>query len=467
MSLKRRLMLWLVLATLAVWVIMGLFVYQNALHEVNEVFDGHLAQSARFLMAMVKLSAERGELSQLQERLPALEPGYRPTAHAMVTEEEEDRPGFYERIIAYQVFMPGTGFILASETAPQEQLSQNTSGFAETLIDGQQWRVFNLVDPGLNLQLHAGEQYEIREELACYLAQSLIFPVFLSVPPLVLIVWFALSRGLHPLLRLVREIKRRDPQDLTPLYFSQVPLEVTPLVGALNALLQRLDKAIEGERAFTGDAAHELRTPLAGLRVQAQVALRTTDDEIRRKALDQIIAGVDQAGHLVEQLLTLSRLDVAKTLPSREPVNLYRTALSVARDLERLAQKRSVLIRVHGAKDGEVQGDPGHLGILIRNLLDNAIRYSPNGEEVSVEVVTATDGLRLIVGDHGHGIAQSQHDEVFLRFHRLADTQSKGSGLGLSIVRRIAELHGAKVRLLDRPEGGLLVEVGFPPTNPD
>lgn len=463
MSLKRRLILWLIFATLAVWAGMSAFLYRDALHEVNEVFDAELAQSARLLLALVSVSAERGEMDRLQEMLPAMEPRYVATSHAQLEKEgQEDQPGVYERIIAYQVFGRDRGFRLRSENAPVEPLSLGTSGFDDTRIAGQRWRVFNLQDSKQGLILHAGEQFEIREELAEYVSRSLLLPDLMSLPALILIVWLAVSGGLRPLLALVNEVKRRDRYDLKPLLLSPIPVEVGPLVDALNALFQRLEHALENERSFTGDAAHELRRPLAALRVQAQVAARAQGDEVRRKALDQIISGVDRATHLVDQLLTLSRLDAADALQDLTRVDLYRTAASSVRELTRLALGRSVDVHIAGSEGIQILGDPVYVGLLMRNLLENAIAYSPPGGEVSVELGRSDAGALLMISDCGPGIPENEREKAFQRFHRLEDAAQKGSGLGLSIVRKIAELHRARVSLVDRPGGGLRVEVRFP-----
>ena len=441
---------------------MGALLYRDALHEVNEVFDAQLAQSARVLMALVSVSAERGELDRLQELLPAMEPRFLPTSHALLEiEGQEDQPGVYERIIAYQVFGRDDAFRLKSESAPQEPLSWKTSDFHDTLVAGQRWRVFNLQDSKQGLVLHAGEQYEIREELAEYVWENLLLPVLMAAPALILIVWLSVSEGLRPLLNLVREVKRRDPHDLKPLSTSLVPAEVGPLVDALNALFQRLERALENERSFTGDAAHELRRPLAALRVQAQVASRATADEERRKALRQIVTGVDHATHLVEQLLTLSRLDATDALPNLTGVDLYRTAVGAVRDVTRRALERSIDMHVAGSEGIQVLGDPAYLGMLVHNLLLNAISYSPSGGSVSIEITRSGTEALLVVSDSGPGIPANQREKAFGRFHRLEDAPQKGSGLGLSIVRKIAELHRARVSLADRPGGGLRVETRF------
>lgn len=461
-SLKHRLVLWLTLATLSVWATTSLFLYNRTTHEVEEVFDAQLAQSARLLMAVVLASADRGELEHLRGTLSEIDPVTLPKPHSVV-DLLDDHPGIYERLIAYQVFINGQGLRLSSGSAPEQALAEGTSGFSVTWAGGQRWRVFSLSDPERGLVLHAGERYEIREELAGYVVQSLAFPVVLAIPALILIVWLAVRPPLRPLMALGREVKRRDPTDLRPLPLQEVPLEVIPLVHSLNTLFGRLRRALEAERAFTGDAAHELRRPLAALRVQAQVAGRTTGEEERRRALGQIIFGVDHAAHLVDQLLTLSRLDAQHQPIQTEHVDLRGVAGQALRTLAALAEERRVHLDLAASEPVTVLGNAAYLEVLIRNLLDNAIRHSPEGGHVGISLERDGHGALVRVSDEGTGIPQERREDVFRRFHRLEGAPQKGTGLGLSIVRRIAELHEAEVTLADRTQGGLAVEVRFGP----
>jgi len=460
-SLKYRLIAWLTLLTLAVWAAMSLVLYRLTVQELAEVFDAQLAQSARTLMALVSTNAGRGEMEKLQEVLGQLEPKHLPITHTLADELDE-QPGAYERLIAYQVITHEGHLRLVSGSAPAQPFSSQTSGFSDVQLEGQRWRVFSLADPAQGLVVHAGEQGEIRDELAHYVVACLSPPVWLAIAALVLGVWLVVSPALRPLVGIVGEIKHRDPHDLKPLPVEPAPREVVPLIDALNSLFLRLQRAIETERAFTGDAAHELRTPLAGLRVQAQVALRATTDEDRRRALRQIIVGVDRASHLVEQLLLLSRLDNNEVLDHPEAVDLQGIAAQTRQDLTSFSSERRVEVHLTQTEPTPVLGDPAYLGVLLRNLLDNAIRYSPEGGEVWVELAGTPRAVTLRVSDSGPGIPSPRREDAFRRFRRLAEAGQVGSGLGLSIVQKIAELHRAEVSLAEPPGGGLRVEVRFP-----
>lgn len=281
-------------------------------------------------------------------------------------------------------------------------------------------------------------------------------------PMLALLIWFGIGAGLRPLLQLKQEVKQRTANQLVPLATADVPEEVLPLVTALNDLFTRLEDAFESERRFTADAAHELRTPLAALKIQAQVAMRSSDIAERNTALENVLRGVDRATRLVQQLLTLARVDPETAVASFSQVNLQALTASVMADLEPLAHAKQIEMLLEEGLAAYVFGDDAQLSLLLRNLLDNAIRYTPAGGLVSVRV-TDLNGVHLEVRDTGPGIPEAEREQVLQRFYRIAGSGEEGSGLGLSIVRRIADLHGARMELSNNAAGeGLLVQVIWP-----
>ena len=461
MSLRRRLVLLFFFGTLLLWVPVNFFLYKGALQEVDDLWDSHLAQSARLLLAFASASAEQGDLEELRELLPRLIPAYLPAYGELHGQSGVDG-SHYQRALAFQLRTRDGAFKLHSPDAPDEPFADGIPGFSYRVIDGIAWRVYGVADPNNALILYAGEDHALRKDLAWHLVEHLVFPSLLAIPPLLLLIWLAVAKGLKPLARLVTEVKRRDPGDLHPLAGESVPVEVEPLVRALNSLFARLERALQSERQFTGNAAHELRTPLAALRVQAQVAQRATSDEQRQRALSQTIAGVDQTAHLVDQLLTLARLESRETILSTAPVNLNEVARRIASDLQPMADRNRASIQVLGDTEAVSPGNDTCLGILMRNLLDNAVRYAGRGGAVTVTVRRSGLFNQIIVRDTGPGIAEGQHAEMFQRFRRGGDTGSRGSGLGLSIVRRVCELHGGGVVLENRKRGGLRCEVWLP-----
>jgi two-component system sensor histidine kinase QseC len=280
---------------------------------------------------------------------------------------------------------------------------------------------------------------------------------------LALIIWTGVGRGLGPLKKVAGEIAQRSPSQLQPLAVRDTPEEIRPLADSLNRLLGRLDEALESERRFTANAAHELRTPLAGLKTQAQVALRATGEPQRIQMLNKILEGVDRATHLVGQMLTLARLDPDAAAVQYGPVDLVQTAVAVVAERAPSALEKNIEIELTEDSRGTVNGDAAALAILIRNLADNAIRYTPSGGRVEVSVATRVEGVTLTVTDNGPGIPELERARVFERFYRAPGSGGQGCGLGLSIAQRIAELHGASIELAAPVTGsGLRVTVRFP-----
>lgn len=302
-----------------------------------------------------------------------------------------------------------------------------------------------------------------REELAGELAEHLLKPMLLALPALALLLVIAIGFALAPLRHLARDVAERAPDRLDPLPVARLPAEVTPLVTRLNSLFASIMRALENERRFTADAAHELRTPLAALKAQAQVALGSADAAEREHALHQILVGCDRATHLVAQLLTLARLDAATPMQmptlSLRPIAEEVLAVSAGEAIE------SGCELVLGEGDAQIRGDALLLQVLLRNLIDNALRH---GGATQIEVGITRQGERAVlsVSDNGRGIAADEREHVQQRFYRGgsgAAENSVGSGLGLSIVKRIAELHGGTIEI-DLPHSGqgLLARVSLP-----
>jgi two-component system sensor histidine kinase QseC len=308
--------------------------------------------------------------------------------------------------------------------------------------------------------VQVGENSARRQALRDYIAWRILIPILLALPLLALMIWYGVSRAMVPLRNIAADVKNRRPDNLHPIEGTVVPLEAQPLIDALNALFQRLQQAFETERRFTADAAHELRTPLAALKTQAQVALRATADAERRQALTQVINGVDRATHLAQQLLTLARIDPTLWV-GRDQVDLPALASEVLAEIAPAALAHDIDLGLEARATAVLRGDSAMLGILLRNLVDNAIKFTPAGGKVEVRV--GRDGRRIVlsVDDSGPGIPPQERTRVFERFYRQIGALAPGSGLGLSIVKRIADLHHAAVRLGDSPLGGLRVEVIF------
>jgi two-component system sensor histidine kinase QseC len=306
-----------------------------------------------------------------------------------------------------------------------------------------------------------GEQVASRSAILWAVLRSSLSPMLFALPLLAGAAWWAVRRGVAPLRRLGRTLERRAPHGLEPIAVDDAPTEMVPMLDALNGLFGRIAGLLESERRFTADAAHELRTPIAAIRAQAQVALGATTDAERRHALQATLQGCDRATRLVEQLLTLSRLEsgAAQALVA---VDLAALARQVVAEVAPLALARQQTIEVEASGPCIVQGDATLLSVLIRNLVDNAIRYSPARASVRISVADEPGAARVSVHDSGPGLSAADTARLGERFFRVVGSGQDGSGLGWSIARRIVAVHRAAVRVgRSEPLGGLSVEVEF------
>lgn len=330
-------------------------------------------------------------------------------------------------------------------------------GFATVRSRTGEWRVYTTELAGLVVQV--AQPLRVREKLAIAASVRFLAPVLLILPLLGFLVWRAVGRSLAPLDQLAEAVGSRTPAALEPLPVSDAPEEALPLVRSLNDLLQRLRGALDAQRAFVADAAHGLRTPLAALNLQLQLVERATDAAERTAALADLRAGLERATHLVQQLLTLARAEPdAVPALAGEPVRLADLVEEAIADHAIVAETKGVdLGATEVAGDAVVTGDRAALRILLANLVENAIRYTPRGGRVDV----AAGPSWLEVVDNGPGIPQADRERVFDRFYRRS-SGTQGSGLGLAIVKAIADRHSATVSLRDTPGGGLTVRVEFP-----
>ena len=432
-SLRGRLLAYLVGAFVLSWLTVTVVTWLEARHETEELFDAQLAQAA-------------GIVSELS--LPELRAG---AGHR----NELDRGVYghkYEKYVGFQVWR-GEQRVFRSQSTPELPPAQPL-GFADVRgAEGARWRVFGLA--AADYRIYTTEDYQTRDELILAITAGTLFPLLAAVPVLALLFWLAIGRGLLPLARIAEEVASRDHGALDPLHTRDVPREIAPLTEALNSLFRRLRERFEQERRFTADAAHELRTPLAGVRTQAQVALRATDAADRDEALRQVVAGVDRSTHLVAQMLTLARLDPEAAEQAFEPVVPADLAAEVVAEMTPQARARAVGLSLAASGEGRgalVCGQPVALAVALRNLVDNALRHTPAGGQVTVSVTTAADAVELAVVDDP-GIPEDEREAVLARFHRGSRSDAGGCGLGLAIVQRIAQLHAGAIHLGDGEQG--------------
>lgn len=411
--------------------------YLEARHEVDELLDAHLVQAAGILAA------------QLSEDGGKVEIEHAPQLHR------------YARRVAFLIWERGR-LRLHSLSAPASRLASVDQGFGFGEAEGKRWRVFSVFIPIREALIQVGERIKAREELSQEIAGHLLMPIGVGVPLLGLALTLAIGRGLKPLTDLAQQVSARDPRRLEPIPIHTVPAEIQPMVDQLNTLFGRVVALLENERRFTADASHELRTPIAAIRAQAQVAREATDSAERRDALDRLIQGCDQANRLIEQLLTLARLDAGNAQAVDHVCDLRSLSQAVLADLGPRAHRRGIALEFEASDNPRARGDETLLYVLVRNLVDNAVRYSRSGTVVTVCLKAQPSGITLEVIDQGPGIPATERERVMGRFHRLAGFEF-GTGLGLSIARGITELCRAELTLRDNePHGGLRAIVSFP-----
>ncbi len=339
-------------------------------------------------------------------------------------------------------------------------INQTVLGYADLSLRGQRWRAYGLQTADGVIQI--AQPTQVREALARAAAARVVIPLILLLPIMIGAVAWIVSRGLLPLRFVTTEVQRRDVRSLAPLGTKNLPREIAPLVGELNRLLERLQRAFSVQRAFISDAAHELRSPLTALRLQLQLLDRAPDEAARHEARGRLGAAVERAIHLVEQLLALARSEPQEAVGDLQMVDLSAAAAEGIRDTHDLALSRNIDLGLDATPNLQIKGDREGLRTLVRNLVDNAVRYTPPGGTVQVRSHTVAQDALLEVTDNGPGIAAADRERVFDRFYRRAAEQESGTGLGLAIVKAIAGRHAARVSLDQAAGGGLHVTVRFP-----
>jgi len=435
-SIRRTLIVWLLGGLIAIAVAISAATYIAARKEIGDLQDLQLKQLA--------YSPRIDDL--LRGRQPGFESPDTPRG-AGVTEivtQIWDRNG----VLAYWS-QPGLGLPIPAE-----------EGYTTVRNNGRDWRVYTLVQGTHALQV--AQSQDERDAIATQTALRTLIPVLGFIPLFGALIWFGVGRGLAPLDTMSRAVAKRRPDAMAPLNERDMPEELRPLAASLNDLLTRLDAALASQRRFTADAAHELRTPLAALKLQLDLARRARDVPARTAAYDDLDAGVSRASHLVDQLLTLARVEPEALAARATDVDLNTLAKEAIVSRAALAAAKGVDLGLAREVPAVVRGDAATLATLLSNLLDNALRYTPSGGRVDVSLDREGDHTILSVADTGPGIPKDERERVLDRFYRSATTAEPGSGLGLSIVKRIAEAHHATLEF-DAPEQGtgLVVRVVF------
>ncbi|MCZ8407305.1 ATP-binding protein [Achromobacter dolens] len=435
-SLRARLLFFLLAAIAVGALVQGAIAYRSTLQQADDIFDSLLQRTA--------LSLGTGD------GLLRMGPAH---AKGSATPMADD--------LIIQIWTPD-GVRVFNSRSRRPLPDQIVLGFADAEVEGSTYRVYSLATPFQVIQV--AQDMQVRKRMAGALAWRTVAPIAAAAPLLMLIVWCVVSWSLRPVKRARAQVAARRPEDLSPINVPDLPDEIRPLMQELNLLLERMRGAFAQQKQFVGDAAHELRSPLAALNLQLQSLRRASDDASRRVAEQRLAAGIERATRLVEQLLSMARHENHAEQPPAETVDLADVVRLALSETLPAANAKDIGIELHGAPQAMVRGRRDDLVLLARNLLDNAIKYTPAGGHIAIRLDTPADGARLLIDDNGPGIPPAERARVFDRFYRLDGNTQPGSGLGLAIARAIAERHDAIITLEDVPGGpGLRARVVFPP----
>lgn len=446
-SIRGRLTGILIGITCLVWLFAVVWIHASTQAQLEKVLDARLMEAARMVNSL------------LTERRVGVTPDG--DGAQLSLKPLPDFP-IYDRQLFCQIWSLDGKLLGRSEHAPGDQLTQAGNGFSTTVVAGQRWRVFAVENTQLGMRVMVGDSLAVRDRLVQTVVTGVGLPALLMLPLFAILIWLSVRRGLQPLSRLAAILSRREAKDLSPMSEHRLPSEIAPVVTALNGLFHRVEEARERERHFAIFAAHELKTPLAGLKTQAQIAAGSADENIRDNAVRQIAAGVDRTSRLVSQLLDLAALEAEDEMEpgASEPAGALLAAISM--DMRMLAAQRSVSIELPENPPPLSLPYPHLFMIAARNLIENAVNHSPPDGRVRCRLEPDGEKLAFIVEDDGPGIAPEDMPHVTERFFRGANKNDNGSGLGLAIVAMAAKRMGGGVHLSNRAEGGLLAVLSIP-----
>ncbi len=449
-SLRRRLLLWFLVLSLIGWAITIVVIWYQVSDEIEEIYDAQLIQTANELADVIPpLLGERASA----DKLPHLDRVLGALSHP-------SGGNAYAATPSARIWRHGRP--LHGSDSQQTPPGARTDSEVETVErEGQHLRRYVRYDATHDLLVEVTEVHTARSRIIDEFALASTLPLLALLPLLGFVSWLTTSRGPGPLRNIVRRIKQRSPEDLQTLPLDDAPEEIRPLLEALNQLFERVSRTMEREQWFTGDASHELRTPLATLRIQAQLAQRTRDPQQREYALQQLLTGIDRSTHVVEQLLALARMRADQSRYTLQAVQILPLLQEQAEQHTAAAQQKSIRLSV-ASQDRTICADEDALRILLRNLVDNAIRYTPEGGEVHIACGTDGDAPFLTVADSGPGIPAEQREQALGRFHRGDNPRESGCGLGPSIVQSVVGMHKARLELGQSALGGLQVTIRFP-----
>ena len=461
MSLRSQLLLRLIIVSILLVGGTAWLGYEDVRRETKELFDAQLARSARLILSIAQAQNGDSGFSRIQEYLDenglsVMYIDFEETGDAQQAEDAHD----YETKLAFQIWDNEGNLVVKSYNAPLEPLTTKESGYNNIVVDQFNWRTFSLLSSNHQYRCITAERIDVRNDLIVKINNDLLYMFILLVPALSLVLYMSIDKGLKPLQRLAAQINRRSGDNLELITNDYKYTEIVTIKNALNQLLHRLNETLAREKRITSDAAHELRTPLAAIRLHTELAKNAKNREQQSESLDQVIHGVDRTTHLVEQLLTLARLEPELLVNDFTDVDLSAVIVEECALLSPLAIEKDIDISFDEADTEPINGHESSLRLLIRNLLTNAITYTPTEGKVRISLSKQEQHTVLVVEDSGPGISEGDRARVTERFYRVNNHQAPGCGIGLSIVDRVVQMHHGSMMLCQADSGkGLKVVI--------
>lgn len=458
-SIRFHLLIRLVVVSIVLVGATALFGYWDVKYEANELFDAQLARSARVILSIVESQGSVSGFSSIQQYLD--ENGL---AVMYINFEEPADSGeiidghVYETKLAFQIWDDEGNLLVKSYNAPLEPITSMEDGYHLISVDGYQWRTFSLPAEDGKYHCITAERLDVRNDLINKISKELYDMFILQVLALTVIIYITAYFGLRPLQLLANQINRRSSENLELLAGDDKYTEINTIKKSLNQLLVKLNKALEREKRFTSDAAHELRTPLAAIRLHAELAKSARNGRQKDESLDHVLQSVDRATHMVEQLLVLARLDPVSLEEEFTSTDLASLITDVTAMLMPMAMDKNIDIEFDADEDGIIMGNETALRLLVQNLIKNAIVYTQENGKVKLSLSDHEGGVQLVVQDNGPGIPDEELHKVTERFYRSQNHDAPGCGIGLSIVDRVVQLHHGRLEFTC-PEAGTGLKV--------
>lgn len=450
LSIKKRFLYIFISLLLVMVTIVVSRIYFEAKNQIQDLFDAELSQEAHLLLDIILLEYDEllagnagSEVLKIQStRLKGLHK--------------------YQKRVFFQVWSADDTLVVRSDGAPDTPLIGLDGVFVDKMVNDKRWRVFSVVDDSSKVRIQVAQQFKRRNTLVGIILNQLVWSVVVLLPLFIVVIYISVNRALLPIKNIAQDIKKRAIDTLEPISLTQVPDEILPIVCALNSLFSRLQAAINDIIVFTSNAAHELRTPLATQKLHAQIAIEAPDTQTRNEALGEVMAGVNRSTQIVEQLLMLARLDPETDLQEHDIADLDQITQDTIGELVPQAMEKNIEISLDAGKQFTIMGKPSLLSVLVRNLVENAIRYTPEKGTVAVSLYEDNHKVILQVADSGPGIPVHEREDVFKRFFRGEQSHHiEGTGLGLAMVDCIAQIHHATIELAESEYNGLQVKIAF------